>query len=352
MTEPLSYIDGHNDTLLHFVQASITAEELIFGSPETHIDFSRARESGMMAGIFALFTPLPNTLSGQPESDYQLHNKGYSSRYAPSIDFDYACQFAIDALKKVNELERKFPDHLRIIKKKEDFLRLGDAQIGVILHLEGAEPVRRDMSNLELLYELGVRSIGPLWSRKNVFGSGVQFGFPLSPDSGPGLTEHGINLVRRCNEMGVMVDTAHMNLASFMDVARVSQKPLVCSHSACYALANSSRNLLDEQIDAVSSSNGVIGINFAVYDLRDDGQLILDHSLDLITSHIDYIVKRGGPECVSLGSDLDGTIVAQDISDVSCIPMIFERLEAMGYSMELIKLIAMDNWLRVFNETF
>jgi membrane dipeptidase len=125
------------------------------------------------------------------------------------------------------------------------------------MHIEGAEAIGEELGELEVLYAAGLRSIGPVWSRPNIFGHGVPFRFPADPEQGPGLTEAGKALVKRCNELGVLVDLSHMNAEGFRDIAGISTKPLVATHSNVHALSNSSRNLMDWQLDAIRESGGV-----------------------------------------------------------------------------------------------
>src|SRR5690606_28026338 len=132
----------------------------------------------------------------------------------------------------------------------------------MVLALEGAEAIRVDLSNLASWYDRGVRSLGLVWSRPNVFGEGVPFRFPHGPDTGAGLTGAGKALVEACNALGILVDLAHLNEQGFRDVAALSRAPLVVTHADVHAICPSTRNLTDAQIDAVAASGGVIGINF------------------------------------------------------------------------------------------
>ena len=136
---------------------------------------------------------------------------------------------------------------------------------------------------------------------------GVPFRFPASPDTGPGLTEEGRHLVRLCNRLGILVDLSHLNLRGFFDVADISEAPLVASHSNAHRLCASTRNLTDEQLDMISGSGGLVGVNFAVGFLREDGMLEPeDTPLETVVRHIDYLVDRMGIDCVGLGSDYEG----------------------------------------------
>ena len=123
--------------------------------------------------------------------------------------------------------------------------------LAVVVHLEGAEAIDGDLNFLEVLYAAGLRSLGPVWSRSNLFGHGVPFHFPASPDIGDGLTDTGERLVKACNEMKILVDLSHITEKGFWDVARLTKAPLVATHSNAHALCPSPRNLTDRQLVAI-----------------------------------------------------------------------------------------------------
>ena len=130
---------------------------------------------------------------------------------------------------------------------------LDEKVVAMVLHFEGAEPLDTDLAALEVFYAAGLRSIGLVWSRPNAFAHGVPFAFPATPDFGPGLTAAGKRLVKACNARRIMVDLSHLNEAGFWDVARLSDAPLVASHSGAHVLCPSSRNLTDKQLDAIGA---------------------------------------------------------------------------------------------------
>ena len=114
--------------------------------------------------------------------------------------------------------------------------RAGGGNLAAVLHIEGAEAIDPELEALEVFYAAGLRSLGPVWSRPNVFGHGVPFRFPSSPDTGPGLTDAGKELVRACNRLRIMLDLTHLNEAGFWDVAALTDAPLVATHSNVHAL--------------------------------------------------------------------------------------------------------------------
>src|SRR5439155_22438282 len=139
-------------------------------------------------------------------------------------------------------------------------------------HFEGAEPIDTDLDALEVFYNAGLRSLGLVWSRPNAFGEGVPFICPHSPDTGPGLTDAGKELVRACNRRHILIDLSHLNEKGFWDVVKLSDAPLIATYSNAHAVCNHARNLTDKQLDAIKDSRGMVGVNYAVNFLRPDGK--------------------------------------------------------------------------------
>jgi membrane dipeptidase len=222
----------------------------------------------------------------------------------------------------------------------------------MVLHFEGAAAIKEDLNNLEDYYEKGLRSLGLVWSRPNVFGCGVPFRFPHSPDTGSGLTKVGKELVKECNKLGIMIDLAHINERGFWDVAKLSSAPLVVSHADVHSICPSTRNLTDKQIDAIGASGGVMGINFEPTNLMPDGKPDENTPLTQIVKHINYVVHMIGIEHVAFGSDFDGAKMPNELKDVTGLPKLIQALRNVGYDDKSIEKIAYKNWFRVLRDTW
>jgi membrane dipeptidase len=216
-----------------------------------------------------------------------------------------------------------------------------------VLHIEGAEAIDPELEALEHWYAAGLRSLGPVWSRSNAFGHGVPFIFPSTPDTGPGLTPAGRALVARCAELGIMVDLSHLNEKGFWDVARVEPGPLVASHSGVHAIAATSRNLTDAQLDAIGSTDGLVGIIYGCQFVRPDLKDDPDTPLAMIAAHAAYVAERIGVRHVALGSDFDGTTIPVDLGDVAGLPKLLDALRDAGFTEADLEAIAWANWRRV-----
>jgi membrane dipeptidase len=149
-----------------------------------------------------------------------------------------------------------------------------------------------------------------------------------------------------------MLDLSHLNERGFWDVARLSDKPLVVTHSNPYALCPSTRNLTDGQLEAVKESRGMVGLNFSVNNLRADGHNDRDTPIETMIHQIDYLVEHLGIDGVGLGSDFDGTQVPNAIGDVAGLPALISALSEHGYDDAALRKLAHQNWLRVLRATW
>lgn len=332
-------IDGHNDALL---RAWRSRESLREHGPEGHLDLPRMREGGIAAGFFAIYVP-EDDYGGDPRDAAVATDDGWEVPFDEPLTFERASSIA-------HELAAIAERDLTLVRTIADLERcLEGGEPGAILHLEGAEPIEPDLGNLEGWVERGLRSLGIAWSRPNAFGCGVPFHYPGTPDVGPGLTDAGRELVRACNERGVMLDLAHLNERGFFDVAALSDRPLVVSHAAAHALAPMPRSLTDAELDAIGDSGGLVGVVFDTAMTRSDGDLVFDTALDVIAGHIEYIAERIGLEHVALGSDFDGCSPPAALDDASKMQAL---LDSLGWSDDELAQLAHGNWLRVLRATW
>lgn len=350
----IQVFDGHSDSLLewYFLNSGSMAP-FLHRQDRLHVDLVRGRRAGLVGGICAICIPPTPSEHESLRSKKVLTATGYVIPLPEPLNPEYAAQFGLSAIHAILSLEQASGGDIRLVRSSDDLDAIGrDHAFWVVMHLEGAESVAPDLSNLDQIYELGVRSIGPVWSRPNVFGHGVPFAFPSSPNTGPGLTDAGIGLVRECNSRGILVDLSHIAERGFWEVAALTDKPLVVSHAGAHVLCPSARNLTDQQLDAIGDSDGLVGVTFHVADLRADGDLNPETPLDRIVDHIVYIADRIGVEHVALGSDFDGATIPASMNDVSGLPILINRLTARGFTASQCRSIARDNWLRVLKVVF
>jgi membrane dipeptidase len=333
--------DGHNDALTREDHALLAS-----GREDGHLDLPRMRAGGLRGAIFAVFTE-------STEFDWTLVQRDDGVReYAPAQPVSQleAAASATRAAGRLAALERA--GHVRIARSATDLdavHRDPDGPPAAVLHIEGAEAIDPELEALEHWYAAGLRSLGPVWSRSNAFGHGVPFVFPSTPDTGPGLTPAGRALVARCAELGIMVDLSHLNEKGFWDVARAELGPLVASHSGVHALAATSRNLTDDQLDAIGASDGLVGIIYGCQFIRADLEDDPDTPLSVIADHARYVADRIGVEHVALGSDFDGATIPAPLGDVAGLPKLLDALRGVGFSEPELEQIAWSNWRRVLD---
>ena len=205
---------------------------------------------------------------------------------------------------------------------------------------------------LDVLYAAGLRSLGPVWSRSNAFGHGVPFRCPSSPDTGPGLTDLGKELIRACNRLRILIDLSHLNERGFWDVAAISNAPLVATHSNAHALSPHSRNLTDKQLAAIRETGGMVGVNFATSFLRPDGRQDADTPIELVVEHLEHMLKHVGEDGVGFGSDFDGAKIPAGIGNAAGLQNLVEVMRTRGYGEPLIEKLCFRNWLRVLGQTW
>ncbi len=343
--------DGHNDTLLRLaLEKSRTAEDLFGqGDGRGHLDLPRAREGGFAGGLFAIFPP-PRTM---PDMARTMRGPRYDMPLPELLAFEAAQASAIRMAAIFHRLGRAFEEGFAVCRTVAEIRSaMASGRMAGVLHLEGAEPIDADFMMLDVLHAAGLRSLGIVWSRPNIFAHGVPFRFPGTPDTGPGLTEAGRALVRACNARKILIDLSHLNEAGFWEVAELSEAPLVATHSNVHALTPSARNLTARQLDAIRDSRGLVGLNFATCFLRPDGAMRADTDIGLMVRHLDALLDKLGEDGVGFGSDFDGAIIPAEVGSVAGLPRLMDALRRAGYSEVLIRKIAHGNWLSLLERTW
>lgn len=341
--------DGHNDVLLKLYRAGgLDASGSFITGRDGAIDLPRAQKGGFAGGFFAVYVPSPMDAGAFYE---KMNHATYDLELPDMIPHGAAMSVVMAEAAILFDLEKR--GALKVCRSVAD-IREAMAQniIAAVFHIEGAEAIDPDLHALDVLYQTGLRSIGPVWSRETIFAHGVPFRYPSGPDIGPGLTEAGFRLVKRCNELQIMIDLSHLNEAGFWDVAKTSTQPLVATHSNVHAICPHSRNLTDKQLDAIRDSDGMVGLNFAVAFLREDGRMRADVPLDQMLRHLDHLMERLGEDRVGLGSDYDGAIVPEDVTSVAELPNLREAMTKHGYNDMIMTKLCHSNWLRVLEKTW
>lgn len=353
MPDIMPVFDGHNDIVLKIAEAGAGRGKLwLEGGGAGHMDLPRMLASGFAGGFFAVYIPSPED-EDLGAFVQKMDSPPYDFALPALIGHDAAQPIAVEMLGHLLWMERASQGRFRWCRTVADIrAAMAAGVIAGVLHFEGAEAIGPNLDALHLFHAMGLRSLGPVWSRPTIFAHGVPFRFPSTGDTGPGLTDLGRNLVRECNALRIMLDLSHLNEAGFWEVAKLTDAPLVATHSNAHAVCNSSRNLTDRQLRAIGESGGMAGLNFATCFLREDGRESPDMSLDVVKRHIDHMLRLAGEDHVGLGSDYDGAPTPRDIGGVEGLPVLIGAMREMGLGEPLISKIAHGNWLRLLERTW
>jgi membrane dipeptidase len=330
--------DGHNDVLSRLWKhpGDPVAH---FASDAGHVNAAACRAGGMAGGFFAIYCPASRT---PPPRDASARGIEFEPLAEP-LDQGWALQAAMGQAGIALQLAAA--GQIEIVTQASQLARafMGDA-VACVLHLEGAECLDADLLALDVLHGVGLRSLGPVWSRNTIFGHGVPFAHFRDPDLGPGLTADGKRLATRCTELGIMLDVSHITLKGFEDIADMGQ-PVVATHSNAWSLCPSSRNLTDAQLQVIAQSGGIAGLNFAPDFLSDAGWKTGRVGLDACIRQLDYLLEKLGEDQVALGSDFDGAGMPDGIASAADLPTLVHAMQDAGYGAHLIAKICHENWL-------
>lgn len=338
---PQIVFDGHNDALSRLWCAGGDPVAR-FSRAEGHVNVPGCAAGGMAGGIFALYSPqqrrvydftgfkgvampLPEPMAEAPALAAVMAQIGIARRLAE------AGQIALCT--SVAQIEAA----------------MARGQLAAVLHLEGAECIDPELHVLEALHALGLRSLGPVWSRPTIWGEGVPFGYGRDGDTGPGLTEAGRRLVARCAELGMVVDTSHLTLRGFWDIAEMGL-PLVATHSNAFDLCATTRNLTREQLRAVGQTGGMVGLNLATVFLAPEGWQTGRAGIDACLRQIEALVEGAGEGCVGLGTDFDGAPLPDGIGSAADLPTLTGPI-ADRFGLALADRLCRGNWLDFLRRT-
>ena len=347
----MNFFDGHNDVLfrLFLKNKKDSHQDFLQGDNEGHLDFPRMQQSGFKGGFFAIYVPSQEeeiASSDKPVKYDLMANDQYSLPLPAPVSVMEALPIVLKKVALLSKIEKNSNQEIKIClngKEVEDTFH--NKKLAIIMHIEGAECIDPNFYNLEVLYRAGLRSVGPVWSRPTIFGEGVPFAFPHTPDTGKGLTDFGKELIKNCNLLNMIIDTSHLNEKGFWDIAKYSHSPLVATHSNAHVICPHTRNLTDKQLDAIKETQGMVGVNFAPAFLRGDGKMLKETPLQLIVDHFKYLVDKLGDDKVGFGSDFDGVMVPQALVDVTGMPKIIDLMRLQGFDDAVLKKLCYENWI-------
>lgn len=280
-------------------------------SNQAHFDILRASEAGVILQFFALFT-MPSDSNSVLRKTLLLAQK-YHAQLHKYHDYLFPVLSAADIASSHNKL-------------------------GCLLHLEGAECIGTDISILEVLYRLGLRSIGLTWNHRNLLADGI------GEDNGGGISSKGREVIKAMDKLGIILDLAHIAEKGFFEALDYYQKPVIVSHANVREICPHRRNLTDEQLRSLAEHGGIVGVNqVADFIARENP------TADRFIDHIVYIANLIGIEHIALGSDFDGAenVVFKGVQDYKTLP---EKLRKRGFSEAEIRKILSENALNCIRQ--
>ncbi|MFA3782048.1 dipeptidase [Melioribacteraceae bacterium 4301-Me] len=352
-------IDTHIDAplLLYEKWTDITKK-----NDDRNFDYVKAKEGGLDAPFMSIYTPANYENNGAKKYADKLISLVYNVVQDNTDKFAFAFSYK-DIIKNFNQ-----------------------GKISLPMGMENGSPIEGDLKNLEYFYSKGIRYITLAHSKSNHICDSS-----YDPNKKwNGLSPFGVLVVKEMNRLGIMVDVSHISDSAFYQVLRVTQAPVIASHSSCrYFTPGWERNMSDDMIKALAKNGGVIQINFGSDFLKDEilkkeeagkkqiKEYLNEHKLNEdskeaesykekfwkenpmgfadvkdVADHIDHVVKLVGIDYVGIGSDFDGLgdTLPVGLKDVSQYPNLIYELLKRGYSEKDIQKIMSGNLLRVWQK--
>lgn len=324
----MRYIDMHCDTLgVAMTRHKNTITEL----EGSMVDIERLQKVGAGAQFFAMFVPQRDVPAWFEEDKMPEHE----------IILGKMHDIFMKTIKE-NENRMAFAQSF---EKMQENLQAG--KLSAFLTMENGYAVRGRMENLKKFHDMGVGLMTLTWNDPNCFGQNHSSDPNLMQI---GLTDFGKEAIAYMNDLGILIDVSHLSDGGFYDVAKLTGKPFVASHSNCRELSPSTRNLTDDMIRMLADKGGVAGINFEPTFLNRD-QTDTKSRVSRMCDHVEHFIKIGGTECVGIGTDFDGIGGEFEIPDCTKMDLFFDELHRRKISDDVIDKIAFGNVARVIRDS-
>ncbi|HEY6978563.1 MAG TPA: dipeptidase [Chitinophagaceae bacterium] len=353
-------VDTHNDILSTAIEKGYSFDQDLTG--KTHSDLQRMKKGGIDVQIFSVWC------DGTKQDPFAWANAEIDTLYAWT---------------------NRNPSKMAIVKTSGELTdAVKEHKLASMIGVEGGHMIENDLSKLDSLFTRGVRYMTLTWNNSTPWATSAMEETHDSLLHQPkGLNDFGKQVVKRMNELGMLIDLSHVGEQTFWDAINTTSKPVIVSHSCAYSLCPVFRNLKDDQIKAIGKNGGVIHLNFysgfldSNFEKRNNA-FLEEHKAErdsliksgkpeffaddyinskyrnesnamrapfsLLFDHLDYIIKLIGVDHVGLGSDFDGiTSPVQQLNDVTDFPLITKELLKRGYSKADIKKILGGNFIRV-----
>lgn len=319
--EKMKLIDMHCDSLYQMMkERSISLQQ-----NRLCVDLEKLKKAHSMAQFFACFI--------------------YKAEFSEENIWDEAYQYALDMIDYGKTCIQQCDGGIATAYSYEDIVNFYEKnQISAMFTLEEGGVLNGKIERLDELYQKGIRLITLTWNYENCIG------YPNSRDENLmqlGLKPFGLEVVRRMNELGMLIDVSHLSDGGFWDVVKYSSKPVVASHSNTRVLCNHPRNLSDKMIKALAEKGGVCGLNFYPYFSNSSGKATAQD----IAEHAFHMYQVGGEDVIAIGTDFDGFDEGElDITDMSQMDVVYEAFLKRGFTERQMDKIWHKNILRVIKE--
>jgi membrane dipeptidase len=317
----LLVVDMHTDALYSHVRGM---KDIAKESDVLEVDIPRLQKGGVDVQVFAIW-PNPRL----------IQNNAYGNFVLGAIDsFLRVC--------RDESLNVSFA-----VSPEDVFQAITGGKIAALLGVEGGHALEGKLEMIDTFYNKGVRVMTITWNKSNEIGDAQLDSY--KPHNG--LSEFGISVIKKMNELGMIIDVSHADDKTLDDVLTYSTAPVIASHSNVRALSNHLRNLTDGQIKAIAEKGGVIGVMFWAPALKISGDGV---TVGDVLDHIDYVVRLVGIDHVAIGSDYDGLMrpPPQGLEDASKFPNLTKGLLKRGYTLDEIQKIMGGNFIRIWDEVY
>ena len=319
--------DGHNDlpwALREAGRSSFDVMDIAKPQPKLHTDIARLRRGGVKAQFWSVFVPAGTDLTGD------------------------ALLQTLQQIDIVHRMVKRYPDVFELAGTADDIERIvAEGRIASMLGIEGGHSIRGSLPVLRRLYDQGCRYMTLTHSKSLDWADSATD----KPRSG-GLSEFGEEVIHEMNRIGMLVDLSHVSADTMKHALRVTQAPVIFSHSSARAINSHKRNVPDDVLRLTAKNGGVVMINFYSGFVVPDAELAKDKqasgALSTVVEHIEHVIKVAGVEHVGIGSDYDGVPrLPAGLEDVSTYPRITQMLLDRGYNQKDIHAILGGNVMRV-----
>jgi membrane dipeptidase len=358
--------DTHNDILLRAMEG----EDILSFHQEAQSDLEKFKLGGVDLQVFSIWVSPSNV-----NNDEEYFRKANSM------------------ISKLNFLISRVPDDWGLVKSFQDIsYNNRKNKMSCVIGVEGGHIIGNNIERIDQLHDRGMKYLGLTWNNSNNIASSAKDEVLNRKSlSNIGLSSFGKKVVRRCNDLGVIIDVSHLGEQAFWDVIEESKSPIIASHSSVYSLCPHFRNLKDNQIKAIAKKGGAVFINFypgyidstfskkadlvdSKYDIE-LGALAEEHdtlsnqywfekmkllkhekakiapNINDVIKHISYIVDLVGVDFVGIGSDYDGVeIMPTGLENVAKLPFLTKKLIENGYTLRDVRKILGGNFKRIFKE--